>query len=217
MKGFKSLNNINLQEIEAIIFDLGGVIIDVDMDAPYRQLLTMSSQKSDDLYKKLKEIAYQYEIGMIDDDEFIKGFLETTKVNLSHGELEYLWNTMLGYVPNYMGDLLWKIKQDKRTFILSNTNPIHIQEVKKRFQQAVPDYSFESLFEKIYYSHEINLHKPDFNIFDYVVKNSGLNPEKTLFIDDNEKNVIAGTNYGLQTIYMNPSMNLPKLFSNYMI
>nr|WP_308254904.1 HAD-IA family hydrolase [Geminocystis sp. GBBB08] len=104
------------------------------------------------------------------------------------------------------------MQQKKKTFILSNTNPIHIQEVRRRFHQAVTDYQFESLFEKIYYSYEVGLHKPDIKIFDYVVKDSNLNPEKTLFIDDNKNNILSATQYGLKTIYMNPKMNLPKIF-----
>ena len=68
---------------------------------------------------------------------------------------------MLGQVPSKLGKLLHKIKQEKKTFILSNTNPIHIEEVEKRFKQSIPEYPLETLFDKIYYSYEIGLHKPD--------------------------------------------------------
>ncbi|BAQ64571.1 HAD family hydrolase [Geminocystis sp. NIES-3709] len=207
--------NLDLSKIDAIMFDLGGVIIDVDMEAPYKKLLTMSDRNQNDLLKDLRNIAYQYEIGIINDREFISQINHVSGLNLPPIVLENLWNEMLGYVPSYMGDLLAKIQKEKRTFILSNTNPIHIREVKKRFQQAIPNYTFESLFEKIYYSYEINLHKPDLKIFDYVVNNSKLNPSSTLFIDDNKNNIISALNYGLNVIYMNPSMTLPKLFKDY--
>lgn len=204
--------NIDLNHIDAIIFDLGGVIIDVDMEAPYQKLLKMSNKNEDDLLIDLKTIAYQYEVGKINDKEFIDNIKDITELNLTAIEIENLWNEMLGYVPNYMGDLLAKIKQKKRTFILSNTNPLHIREVKRRFQQVVSNYTFECLFEKIYYSYEINLHKPDIKIFDYVIKDSNLTPDTTLFIDDNKNNVISAQKLGLKTIYMNPKMNLPQLF-----
>lgn len=201
-----------LNKIEAIIFDLGGVIIDVDMELPYNKLLRMSNKNENYLLIELKNIAYEYEIGKINDQEFINKIKEITALNLTETEIENLWNEMLGYVPNYMGDLLAKVKEEKRTFILSNTNPIHIREVRKRFHKVVKNYTFESLFEKIYYSYEINLHKPDIKIFDYVIKDSHLNPNKTLFIDDNKNNILNAQKLGLNTIYMNPKMNLPQLF-----
>ena len=206
-------NHINLENIEAIIFDLGGVIIDVEMDTPYEKILQMSPRKEDNLLSELKQIAYQYEIGKLDDLTFLSQIKEIAQIDLDLLELENLWNQMLKYVPEYMGDLLAKIKQHKRTFILSNTNPIHIREVRKRFAQSVKNYTFESLFERIYYSHEIGLHKPDQAIYDYVVKTAKLNPTSTLFIDDNYNNVMEGSKYGLQTIHLNPAMNLDQIFS----
>lgn len=203
----------NLKEIDAIIFDLGGVIIEVEMETPYQKLLQMSPRKDDNLLSELKQIAYQYEIGKLDDFTFLSQIKKTAEVDLDLLALENLWNQMLKYVPKYMGDLLAKIKKDKRTFILSNTNPIHIREVRKRFAQSVKNYTFESLFERIYYSHEIGLHKPDQAIYDYVVKTAKLNPASTVFIDDNYNNVLEGSKYGLQTIHLNPAMNLDKIFS----
>lgn len=206
-------NLIDLKKIDAIIFDLGGVIIGVEMETPYDKLLQMSPRKDDSLLLELKQIAYQYEIGKLDDLTFLSQIKNTAQVELDLIALENLWNEMLKYVPEYIGDLLAKIKQDKRTFILSNTNPIHIREVKKRFAQSVKNYTFESLFERIYYSHEIGLHKPDQAIYDYVVKTAKLNPSKTLFIDDNYNNVVFASKYGLQTIHLNPAMNLDQIFS----
>lgn len=206
-------NKISLDNIEAIIFDLGGVIIDVEMETPYQKLLQISPRKDDNLLPELRQVAYQYEIGKIDDWTFLSQMKDIAQVDLSLIELENLWNQMLKYVPDYMGDLLAKIKQKKRTFILSNTNPIHIREVRKRFAQSVKKYTFESLFERIYYSHEIGLHKPDQAIYDYVVKTAKLNPSFTLFIDDNYHNVVGGSKYGLQTIHMNPAMSLEQIFS----
>ncbi len=206
-------NQINLQNIEAIIFDLGGVIIEVEMETPYQKLLEISPRKDDKLLSELKQIAYQYEIGKLSDLTFLSQIKDAAQVDLDLTVLEELWNRMLKCVPEYMGDLLAKIQQNKRTFILSNTNPIHIREVKKRFAQNVKNYTFESLFERIYYSHEIGLHKPERAIYDYVVKTAKLNPASTLFIDDNYNNVLEGSKYGLQTIHLNPPMNLVQIFS----
>ncbi|WP_308254900.1 hypothetical protein [Geminocystis sp. GBBB08] len=92
--------DLDLNEIEAIIFDLGGVIIDVDMEAPYVKLLKMSKRKEDELLIQVKNIAYQYEIGLINDQEFINKVQNITELNLTEIEIKNLWNEMLGYVPN---------------------------------------------------------------------------------------------------------------------
>ena len=205
------IQGINLQEIDAIIFDFGGVIIEVNMEMPYHKLLCLSQNPNDDLIKNLKNLAFSYEIGKINNQDFIDGIKSIIKLNLEDKEIQTIWNQMLGNVPSYMGKLLAHIKQEKRTFILSNTNPIHLEEAKRRFQESVKEYSFDSLFEKTYYSHEIGLHKPDHNIYSYVVKDSNLIPHRTLFIDDNYRNIEEAKKFGLQTILMNPPMSLESI------
>lgn len=204
--------NINYHEIEAIIFDLGGVIIDVNMNYPYIFFSQQSSLSADLLIPNLKNIAFAYEVGKIDDDEFIRNIQSILDIEYNRGEIIKIWNGMLGNVPPHLGILLAQIKQDKKTFILSNTNPIHIAEVEKRFTQSIIDYSFSSLFDQIYYSYEIGLHKPDLAIFDYVIKNQNLNPNTTLFIDDNLANVEGARHLGLKAVHMYPPMSLTDLF-----
>ncbi len=201
------------EQLDAIIFDLGGVIIDVDMESPYKFLLDKSPRDDQELLLELKAIALNYEIGKIDNQQFINSFKNAIKIDYSDQEIKNIWNKMLGKVPSNLGELLYKINQEKQTFILSNTNPIHIEEVEKRFEQSIKNYSLEGLFDKIYYSHQIGLHKPDPQVFEYVIKENNLNPSKTLFIDDNFNNVCSAKNCGLQTIYMNPPMRLSELYN----
>ncbi|AFZ46930.1 HAD-superfamily hydrolase, subfamily IA, variant 3 [Cyanobacterium stanieri PCC 7202] len=202
---------IKYEELEAIIFDLGGVIIEVDMGYPYRYFAEHSSGDNDILIQDLRAIALSYEIGKIADQEFIEKVRETTKLDKTDEEIKTIWNGMLGQVPSELGELLYKIKQEKKTFILSNTNPIHIAEVEKRFQQSITQYPLNNLFDEIYYSHNIGLHKPDQNIYNYVIEKNNLNPQHTLFIDDNIHNVNSAKALGIQTIHMNPPMNLPAI------
>jgi len=206
------INKINYQEIEAIIFDLGGVIIEVDMNRPYEFFLNKSPRNNQELLLDLRAIALRYEVGEIDNKQFIKTVKNITNIDYKDEAIKDIWNGMLGEIPQELGDILYKLKREKKTFILSNTNPIHIEEMEKRFKESITKYSFESLFDKIYYSHEIGLHKPDPKIFEYVVKENNLDPAKTLFIDDNVDNINSAKNYGLQVFHMNPPMMLPTLF-----
>ncbi|AUC60388.1 putative hydrolase of the HAD superfamily [Cyanobacterium sp. HL-69] len=208
------ISKIDYEQLDAIIFDLGGVIIEVDMGYPYDYFAQHTSEDKDILIEDLRAIALGYEIGKIGDEEFINQVKETTKLNKTDEDIKIIWNGMLGQVPSKLGKLLHKIKQEKKTFILSNTNPIHIEEVEKRFKQSIPEYPLETLFDKIYYSYEIGLHKPDQKIFEYIIKAHNLIPHRTLFIDDNIHNVNSAKKLGLQTIHMNPPMNLPHVFSS---
>lgn len=201
------------EQLDAIIFDLGGVIIEVDMDYPYRYFAEYTGGDKDILIKDLRAIAFSYEIGKITDKEFIEQIKYLTQFNENDQEIKKIWNGMLGTVPKELGHLLLKIKKEKKTFILSNTNPIHIEEVEKRFKQAITQYPLETLFDDIYYSHKIGLHKPDQKIYHYVIEKNNLNPHRTLFIDDNINNINHAKKIGIQTIHMNPPMNLPNIFS----
>ncbi len=207
------INKINYQEIEAIIFDLGGVIIEVDMNYPYDVFLNKSPRSNQELLLELRAIARCYEIGEIDNQKFISTVKNIIAIDYTDQEIKDIWNGMLGEIPKELGDILHKVKREKKTFILSNTNPIHVQEMEKRFKRSISKYSLESLFDKIYYSHKIGLHKPDPQIFEYVITENNLNPAKTLFIDDNVDNINSAHNYGLQVFHMNPPMMLPTLFA----
>lgn len=206
------MNRIDLTTVEAIVFDLGGVLIEVDMEKPYRKILEMSPNKSPQLLEELKNIAYQYEIGKVDDKTFLESIIDRAALDLRITEIEDIWNEMLGDLPDYVGDFLAKISREKRTFLLSNTNPIHIREVLKRFKKSNPSNSWENLFEKIFYSYEIGLHKPDKKIYQHVIECVKEAPGKILFIDDNYDNIIGARECGLQTLHLNPPMTLYRWF-----
>jgi len=117
------INKINYQEIEAIIFDLGGVIIEVDMNYPYDVFLNKSPRSNQELLLELRAIARCYEIGEIDNQKFISTVKNIIAIDYTDQEIKDIWNGMLGEIPKELGDILHKVKREKKTFILSNTPP----------------------------------------------------------------------------------------------
>ena len=113
---------------------------------------------------------------------------------------------MLLQIPVHRFTMLRRLKEKYNVFLLSNTNETHINWVDG-YLRTVYNFTIEDFdaryFHKSYYSHLINLRKPNTNIYDYVLQDAGLKAEETLFIDDNFHNIEGAKKVGLQT-YLHP-------------
>ena len=115
--------------------------------------------------------------------------------------------------PSENFELLKHLKNNYRTFMLSNTNAIHVQRYGKSWKDKFGlEDGLSNLFEQVYYSHKVGLKKPDHKIFCYILKENKLKPEETLFIDDSVQNIITANNLGLKTINLTERISLLKLF-----
>ncbi|MBX9850464.1 MAG: HAD-IA family hydrolase, partial [Cytophagaceae bacterium] len=110
------------------------------------------------------------------------------------------WNALLLDMPLERIQLVQKLGKKYRTFLLSNTNDIHIQKVNQILFEASGMKKLDELFETAYYSYKINLGKPDVAIYEYVLKDKNLRPEETVFIDDNKDNIEGAKKAGLHVI-----------------
>ena len=185
--------------IEAIIFDFGDVFINLNkqaIDSEFRKLgLTAWHDDLDVLNKK-------YEIGKIDEYEFMLGFQKYLP-NAELTEIRAAWNSILGDFPLKRLEFLQMIASKYRLFLLSNTDHTHIEKFEHKVGQTFAR-DFYSCFEKVYFSYEIGLRKPDENAFKYVINNHNLNPKKTLFIDDKKENTDVAEKLGLQVWNLKP-------------
>lgn len=188
--------------IEAIIFDFGDVFIDLNkqaIDTEFRKLgLTAWHDDLDALNKK-------YEIGKIDELEFIQGFQKHLP-NADLAEIRAAWNSILGDFPLYRLEFLQMIASKYRLFLLSNTDNTHIEKFEHKEGQTFAR-DFYSCFEKVYFSYEIGIRKPDENAFKYVINNHNLNPKKTLFVDDKKENTDMAEKLGFQVWNLQPGID----------
>lgn len=179
--------------IEAIIFDFGDVFINLNKEAletEFRKLgLTAWHDDLDRLNKK-------YEIGEIDELTFMEGFQKHLP-DVDVVTIRTAWNAILGDFPLYRLEFLQMIASKYRLFLLSNTDHTHIEKFEHKEGQTFAR-DFYSCFEKVYFSYEIGLRKPDENAYKYVMNNHNLNPKKTLFIDDKLENTTVAKQLGLQ-------------------
>jgi putative hydrolase of the HAD superfamily len=188
--------------IKNIIFDFGDVFINLDKPATILELQNLGVEE---VTPEMLEIAKTYEVGRITTKEFLNAF---TKLYPQVSDQQFVdaWNAILKDFPIHRMDFIKDLKasQKYRLFLLSNTNDLHISWIQRDWQQEL--YSeFKDQFEQFYLSHEINLRKPNKDIFEFVLNKNALKPEETYFIDDTKENTDAAKELGIHVWNLNPA------------
>ena len=195
----------NLSEISTIIFDLGGVILNLDYNLTINAFKELGGENFDQLYTQAYQdnIIDQYETGQISSRAFLdymKGFIPK---HISDQQIINAWNAMLLDLPAERIDLLNKIKDRFQIYLFSNTNDIHYKNFTSFIGEKFGDPDLlDSLFIQTYYSHKVGKRKPNADAFEKVIDDHNLDPSKTLFIDDSEQHIVGASKVGLQTIHL---------------
>lgn len=205
--------SIDLVNIDAIIFDLGGVIINICYENTIRAFSQLCGFDASSLYtqKSQTDLFDQYEMGRISSADFRARLSQ--RLGLSDRfdiALDQAWNAMLLDIPKERVDWLQMIGQAKRIFLLSNTNAIHKLAFDQIFSQAFSPAigRLDDLFEKTYFSHLMGDRKPHPSIFKTIIVEQSLVPERTLFIDDSIQHIEGAQSVGLQTLHMANGLTL---------
>ena len=192
--------------VENIIFDLGNVIIDLDIERTWLHLKHWLGEDYELQLKNIRQdenIFIQFEIGRISEEEFFETLRSLVVAPLSIRHLKEAWNAMLLQIPPQRFEMLSRLKKKYNVYLLSNTNKTHVNWVdgylKTVYGFSIEDFD-ERFFHKSYYSHLIHLRKPNDNIYEFVLQDAGIQVENTLFIDDNAHNIEGAKRIGLQTI-----------------
>ncbi|GAA3625443.1 HAD family hydrolase [Flavivirga jejuensis] len=200
--------------IKTIIFDFGNVFINLDIEGSQEHIL--KSFEIESLSEEMIAFNSFYEQGLISTDEFLEFHTENFP-KLSNDEIIDIWNFILKDFPKHRLDFLKQLKSDSnyKLILLSNTNELHIDWIKKH----IPIYEeFKSYFDTFYLSHEIHLRKPNHDIFEFVLNENKLNANECLFIDDNTDNINTAKSLDFKTWNINPATedvsNLFKTKSN---
>lgn len=179
--------------INTIIFDFGDIFINLDKEAPIVEFTKLGLKE---WTEDLNELNILFEKGKISEIQFIEGF-QKHMPNASIDEIRSAWNTILLDFPLYRLEFLQMLSQKYRLFLLSNTDAIHID--KFQHKAGMTFYrEFYECFERVYFSFELGMRKPDAEIFNYLVKKHELTPKRTLFIDDKKENTDAALALGFQ-------------------
>ena len=193
-----------MQKIEAVIFDLGGVILDIDYNLTKKAFEKLGVQEFKEMYSQAEadHLFKDLETGNIKEMSFYEEFNKRLPIPLKNEEIRSAWNAMLLTFRENSLAFLNQIKNKYRLFLLSNTNEIHYNLFRKIYNEKERPFPFEDFFERAYYSFEMGKRKPDEDIFEHVLEANNLKPESTLFIDDSIQNINTAKALGLQTILL---------------
>jgi putative hydrolase of the HAD superfamily len=199
--------------IKNIVFDFGDIFINLDKKLFAEELQKIHiSQESEEMLPILQ----QYEMGLVSTDKFLTFFEE--RLSVSQDKLKRAWNSILLDFPKERLRFIQNLSKSKkyRLFLLSNTNDLHISWIQQNW--GMEQYNaFKICFEQFYLSHEINLRKPNNNIYEFVLTMNKLAPKETLFIDDTKENTDAAKALGIHIWNLKPGKEdvLELLTKNY--
>ncbi|MEZ5001838.1 MAG: HAD family phosphatase [Chitinophagales bacterium] len=191
-----------MTKIRNIIFDLGGVIINIRSEEDWYKNYMIPLLGEPGLANAIEKGIFElFELGNITVNDFYKNLSSLSSNNFSFDELETAWNGRLLAIPEVRIDLLYELSQSYNLFLLSNTNQIHcdfiLNYIKEKFSKDV----FEEVFETTYYSFKLQRIKPDIEIYEIVIQDASLAANETLFIDDSLVNLSAPQTIGIRTIH----------------
>ena len=203
-------------KIKNIIFDLGGVVLDIDESIVYKELEKLGLSVSElARSKEFMDLLSKFDIGVYTAPTFRKKCKELLGLEkMTDQKFDGIWNAMLLDIPRERIEALEKVKKHYKIFLMSNTNVIHYDLYIRDLQLRFGYHEFDELFNKSYFSFDIHLEKPDPRFFELILDHEGLLPEETLFIDDTEANIKAAKSLGIHTYHISRDELVRNLFSN---
>lgn len=205
---------MNVNPINAIIFDLGGVLLDINYWLTIEAFNNLGCSDFESIYtqQKQSQLFDDFETGKVSSETFRKSLQKQMEFSISNVEFDNAWNKMLLQFPEKRIELLEKLNKKFSLFLLSNTNEIHIKAFKKIISSSIGYERFENCFKKVYFSSEIGNRKPNASCFEMVLSENKLSAAKTLFIDDSIQHVEGAYKIGIKTLLIESGEELVSIF-----
>ena len=201
-----------MNNIDTLIFDFGGVIINLDYSKPVSEFKKLGILDSKKLYSKKEQTKLfdSLECGQISNENFLNEIRKKSNTN----DLELIkkaWNSILLNIPEERVHLLKKLSSKYKIFLLSNTNSIHLKEIISSYGEKKWK-NFISIFNDVYFSNQIGMRKPNEDVFFYLIKKNKLDVSKTLFIDDSPQHIKTAKKIGFKTYHLSDREDIISLF-----
>lgn len=203
-----------MQTVKNIIFDFGNVLFDLDLPSIERHFRQYFGEKMEAASEKFRRdrVFERYETGSLGTEEFADTLRFASDPPLSREQIVTAWNSIFIGMPRARFDMLLDLRRRYKVFLLSNINDLHAAWIDAYMlrEHGIPDFQTR-YFDAVYYSHLIRLRKPDREIYEYVLADTGLVPEETVFFDDMEVNVEAARQVGIQGILHLPGKEIREI------
>lgn len=206
---------ISMNKTTDIIFDLGGVLLELNMmgiDQACKRLginpelffVKSDSEHTSTVCQGISasEAITDYQVGKMTSEEFLSLVLNYCGENINRDDVIEAWNACIGLIPTERLDLIKELRcMGYHTHLLSNTNDLHWEEIKRRYF-SLEGYTCADLFDNVFVSHEMHLAKPNPEIYQKALQQIGSPAGQCLFIDDTLLNVEAAQHEGLQGVWL---------------
>jgi len=191
--------------IKNIIFDLGGVLMDIDFKRTFNAFEVIGYRGAEEAFQdpEVNQLCMDFETGVYCSIEMRRKFREITGFKCSDVLFDKAWNALLIEFPPERIMRVRELAKKYKTYLLSNTNPIHAKYFNGELNKHFGIESLDHLLDKAWYSHNLGFRKPDERIFRKVLKSSKLDPAETVFVDDLEMNVRVAESLGMRAIQVN--------------
>ncbi|HEV7378459.1 MAG TPA: HAD family phosphatase [Dyadobacter sp.] len=206
--------------IKNIIFDLGDVILNIDVPVASQSFAKLSGREQAEILTLFKEndLFRQFETGSLDEASFrnlIRKLIDSP--DWTDEMIDTAWNSLLLDMPVERVELLKTLRSKYRLFLLSNTSSIHITQVNKILEAATGIKNLDALFDKVYLSYEMGIMKPDPAIYLQVLKEQNIKAEETLFLDDNADNIKSAAQLDINTILVQKPVTILEYLKDYAV
>lgn len=193
-----------MQPIKNIIFDLGGVFMNLDFSLTQQAFVSLGISEFAQMFTQhhANNLFEELETGRISDGDFYEKFREATNSQLSNQQIKIAWNALILDFPPERMQWLEEIRTRYNIYLYSNTNSIHYEAFTDIVRKENGCDNFDQYFIKAYYSHRLGLRKPYVESFQRILTEQNLTAAETLFIDDTAKNIEGAQKAGLQTIHL---------------
>ena len=202
-----------MTDIKNIIFDLGGVLLNIDYQKTSHAFKALGAAGFDDLYSQAtaNHLFEALETGSISDDTFYQEMAQHCSPETSPLQMQEAWNHILLDFREGSLEYLKRLRERYNLYLLSNTNSIHLTAFNQILKQQTGETSLDEFFTKSYYSHVMQKRKPYPETYKWVLEDAGLKAEETLFIDDSINNIKGANEAGLKTHLLLPHEKIEDL------
>ena len=202
-----------MTKIKNIIFDLGGVILNLDYSKTDKEFHKLGLNNFSKLYSKKKQskIFDDFEKGRFSAEKFIFLIKQSENLKLKDSDFINAWNAMLLEIPKERMEFIKRLKKDYNIYLLSNTNEIHIKKFEADLRKNNWLRDFQDCFDQVYYSSNMGMRKPDYDCFNKVLEDHNLKAHETLFIDDSLQHIEGAKKVGINAYLLNKEDSILRL------
>lgn len=205
-------NYSKISNAKLIIFDLGNVMIDIDMMATIKAFNTLGVQDVEKYVTQSHSVGgffTDFERGLISPEVFCDKIRLMSGVNADNNKIRKAWNAMIGSFPIENVRLVEHLRKKQQVVLLSNTNQIHLE----YFDSLAEGYkSLSELFDKVWYSHIMHMSKPNKEIYNEVLSAHNCTAKEAVFFDDNEANILGAESVGITSFKVTKDNPITKIF-----